>query len=247
MSNIQILADRARDLSPSIDWWNAAMIWALVAAAIAAIAVVVTTRIALQRTKQFADAQAELSKLKEDTLQADLREKDLKIAKANQNAGEANERAGKFEKEAARGTAENLRLEAAIEPRRLTERQQQALAELTAFAGQTIGIKSYSSDTEGLVLASQVMDALRRSKIQIEDNRPTMQPAGSVMFGVSVDGPNGSLVTELRKILSMEGKLTASGFFVSTGRQGVSMSVGFGVIEGPPPAATITVGVKPIK
>jgi hypothetical protein len=222
------------------------MIWALVTAAIAAILVVLTTRISLQRTKELADAQAQLSKLKEEALQADLREKDLKIAEANRNAGEANERAGKFEEEAAKLTAENLRLQAAIGPRRLSERQQQALTELAAFGGRTVGIKSYSSDTEGLVLASQIMNALRRSKIQIEDNRLTMQPAGSVMFGVSVDGQDEPLVTELRNILSMDRNLTAAGSFVSTGRQGVSMSVGFGVIAGPPSAATITVGVRPI-
>ena len=223
------------------------MIWALVAAAIAAILVVLTTRIAWQRTKELADAQAQLSKLKEEALQADLREKNLKIAEASQNAGEANEHAGKFEEEAGKLTAENLRLQAAIEPRRLSERQQQALAELAAFGGRTVGIKSYSSDTEGLVLASQIMNVLRRSKIQIEDKRLTMQPAGSVMFGVSVDGQDEPLVTELRKILSMDRNLTAAGSFVSTGRQGVSMSVGFGVIAGPPPAAKITVGVRPIK
>jgi hypothetical protein len=223
------------------------MIWALVAAAIAAILVVLTTQIAWQRTKELGDAQAQLLKLKEEALQADLREKDLKIAEANQNAGEANEHAGKFEEEAGKLTAENLRLQTAIEPRRLSERQQQALAELAAFGGRTVGIKSYSSDTEGLVLASQIMNVLRRSKIQIEDNRLTMQPAGSVMFGVSVDGQDEPLVTELRKILSMDGNLTSAGSFVSTGRQGVSMSVGFGVIAGPPPAATITVSVKPIK
>jgi hypothetical protein len=43
------------------------------------------------------------------------------IAGINKLAGDANERAGKLEKEAAELTAENLRLKAAIAPRRLSE------------------------------------------------------------------------------------------------------------------------------
>jgi hypothetical protein len=169
------------------------------------------------------------------------------IAKANQLAAEANERAGKLEKEAAELTAKNLELEAAIAPRRLSARQEKGLETLTRFANRLVEIKSYSSDTEGLILATQILDGLTKSKIAIRDNRLTMQPAGSVSFGLSVEGPDVELVQDLRKILSLDGNLTATSSIVAP-KRGFSATIGFGVTSGgQPPAATILVGVKPIK
>jgi hypothetical protein len=174
-------------------------------------------------------------------------EKEREIAQTKKLAADANERAGKLEKEAADLTAHNLALEAAIAPRRLSGRQQKGLASLTQFASRTVGVKSYSSDTEGLILASQIIDALSKSKIRIEDNRLTMQPAGSVSFGISVEGPDTLLVGELKKILSMDGNLMADSS-IHLPNRGFSAQVSFGTVSGgTPPGATITVGVKPIK
>jgi hypothetical protein len=65
VSEIQTLALRVQALNQSVDWWNTAMIWALVAAAMAAIFVVATTYVALTRAKQLADTQAELIQAKD--------------------------------------------------------------------------------------------------------------------------------------------------------------------------------------
>src|SRR5579871_5005270 len=90
MSEIQSLTLRIRDLNQSVDWWNAAIIWALIFAAIAAVAVVITTRVALSRAKLLADTQAELIQAKDSQLTIDLGEKDVKIAQAGKDASEAN-------------------------------------------------------------------------------------------------------------------------------------------------------------
>jgi len=181
------------------------------------------------------------------TKQEDL-VKQEEIAGINRLAGEANERAGKLEKEAADLTAKNLQLEAAIAPRRLSGRQEEALASLTAFAPKIVAVKSYSSDTEGLILATQIVNGLTKAGIRIEDNRLTMQPAGSVSFGVSVDGTDKTLVEELKKILALDSDLTKGSSVPAMNRGGVSFSVGFGVVSGgKPPVATIIVGAKPIK
>jgi hypothetical protein len=99
---IQALTERVRVLNQATDWWNAAMILALVLAAISAVAVVGTTMMALKRAKQVADAQSELLQAKDKQLALDLGDKDVKIAqagrdasKANRGAAEANERATK--------------------------------------------------------------------------------------------------------------------------------------------------------
>jgi hypothetical protein len=98
-TTIQSLADRVRQLGQAVEWWNGAMIWALVFAALAAIAVVVTTRVALTRAKQLVDVQDELLRVKDDELKRDLKSKDLQIQEAAQKASEANDRAALNEKE----------------------------------------------------------------------------------------------------------------------------------------------------
>jgi hypothetical protein len=174
--------------------------------------------------------------------------KQKEIAGINKLAGDANERAGELEKEAAELKAANLRLEAAMAPRRLSQRQEKVLSTLTKFSGRTVGVKSYSSDTEGLILATQIIDGLKQSKLLIEDNRLTMMPAGSVSFGVSVDGPDKELVNELKQVLSMDGSLTATSSISSPNRAGFSVGVSFGEVRNvTAPAATITIGAKPIK
>ncbi|HYK58145.1 MAG TPA: hypothetical protein VEV85_01835 [Bryobacteraceae bacterium] len=79
---IQSLTLRVNALNQSVDWWNTAMVWALVFAALAAVAVVVTTRVALMRAKELGDVQAELIQAKDRQLTLDLKDKDSKIAQA---------------------------------------------------------------------------------------------------------------------------------------------------------------------
>lgn len=86
MSEIQSLTLRARDLSHAVDRWNAAMIGALVLTALAAIFVVLTTRIALTKAKKLAEVQEELIRAKDAQLTSDLKEKDAKIADTNERA-----------------------------------------------------------------------------------------------------------------------------------------------------------------
>lgn len=96
MPSIESLTRRAGDLNNAVDSWNSAMILSLVLAALAAIAVVVTTRLALVRTKQLSETQAELLKAKDDQLALDLKEKDLRIAEANERANTASLELAKF-------------------------------------------------------------------------------------------------------------------------------------------------------
>jgi len=184
----------------------------------------------------------ELGQLK---LQSATAQKDA--GDANKKAGEANERAGKFEKEAADLKADNLRLEAIIAPRRLSDGQQKELEALTPFANRVVQIKSYSLDVEGFVLATQIGNALGKSKIGILDNRLTMVPGDAIMTGISVSGSDKALVDVLKKALpSEEGKLTKD--LPTAINRGVSSNMSFSTVTlTTPPAATITVGVKPIK
>jgi len=79
MSEIQSLTARIRDLSQSVDWWNSAMISGLALAALAAIFVLVATRIVVRRSGQLSEAQQLLSAARDRQLQADLKGKDIEI------------------------------------------------------------------------------------------------------------------------------------------------------------------------
>lgn len=154
MSDIESLTSRAKELNHALDWWNIAMVWALVFAAIAAVGVVVTTRLALLRAKQVGDAQAQLLKAKDDELTSDLREKDLKIAEAGRKAAEAAERA---ENE----RAARLRLQAQLVARRLTGEQKHALAQLLRPHPGAVAIVSTITDGEGSDFADDFEAAIK--------------------------------------------------------------------------------------
>jgi hypothetical protein len=76
-------------LHDAVDWWNSWVVRSLVAAAVAAVAVVLTTRMQLFRAKQLDDVQTQLLRLKESQLASDLKKKDVKIAEANERANQA--------------------------------------------------------------------------------------------------------------------------------------------------------------
>ena len=111
MPEIQALTTRANELSGSVDWWNSAMIWALVFAAIAAIAVVLTTRVALVRAKQLGDVQGALIRAKDAQLTLDLRAKDEKISGLDLDSTEAKRGLAGLQKAASDAKAAQQRVE----------------------------------------------------------------------------------------------------------------------------------------
>lgn len=210
-----------------------------IAAAVTALAILGTFGIQWKARKTqvtFESAQTRLVSLKDRRSQLALKAGDI--------------RATKLEHDTEILRNKNLALEAIIAPRRLSNRQKDALAALTNFTGLTVEIKSYSSDTEGAILASEILAALRKPNIQIVDNRLTILPsgAGSVTFGVSIEGTNTELVAELKRILAMDGHLTETSSIPFPDRGGISFGVRTGLItSGTPPVAIVTVGPKPIK
>jgi hypothetical protein len=233
MNEIESLTSQVQRFGAKVDGWNASVNWLLAITAVVGILYFLATIRQSSWSKRLQTAQADLIKAKDQKLESDLRAKDLEIRQLGKETAELNGR--------------NLKLEAIIAPRRLSNRQSKEFASLTPFANRVVEIRSYSSDTEGLVLASQILNALNTAKLQIRDNRLTMQPAGSISFGISVDGSNGKLVNELKRILSLDGNLATTSSLSLRGRGGISMSVAFGGISGgPAPDAVITVGVKPI-
>jgi hypothetical protein len=176
---IQVLTKRVLDLNQTTDWWNAAMIWALIFAALSAIAVVGTTMMALRRAKQAGDAQSELIQTKDAKLALDLRDRDVKIAQAD---------------------LARAKIEESIAWRRLTEIQQVEIASsLRRFRGNTVGLWFSAGDKESETFAMEIAASLHKAQWTVfrPANRIDLIQAGlpftdsilSTETGVSVSGP----------------------------------------------------------
>jgi hypothetical protein len=114
-SETQSLITRSQDLGRSVDWWNGAMLWTLGFTALAAITVVFTTRMVIFRSKQLADVQDKIIEFKDRQVSFDLGKQKGETAKAQQSAGEANERSKNLEHDnlQLRGQVANLETAAA--------------------------------------------------------------------------------------------------------------------------------------
>jgi hypothetical protein len=137
MSEIQSLTLRASDLSKAVNWWNTATIWALVLTALAAVFVVVTTRVSLTRAKELANVQEELIRAKDMQLTSDLKEKDAKIAVTNERAAVLEVEALKLQKQLLeQGPRGNLLA---------GENRRKLVAALKPFYGQKIDVRHSAS------------------------------------------------------------------------------------------------------
>lgn len=120
------------------------MIWGLAFAAIAAVFMVIATRVVVTRTRQLSTAQDSLSEAKDKQLAFDLRDKNLKIAEAQREAANA-----------------RLALEEFKAPRRLTDKQAQEISsELKVFSGHEFDILEYLLTSEPLALQDQLYRVL---------------------------------------------------------------------------------------
>lgn len=144
---IQSLTAQVQSLSNSVDRWNTGMLWAIVATAIAAVLVALTTRMVIFRSRQLATAQANLG-------EAQNREFQLALTQLK-NSNLVLEGA-------------NLRLEKLIQPRSLTLDQQREIGKsLLPFKGHKISILWTPADPETFNFASQIKASLDAGELDV--------------------------------------------------------------------------------
>jgi hypothetical protein len=157
---IQTLTQRVLFLNQATDWWNAAMIWALIFAALSAVAVVGTTMMALRRAKQAGDAQSELIQAKDLQLTLDLGDKDVKIGQAAKDAADAKGAMAKQQERAAIAERSLLELQERIKDRHLTGEQQMRLSDrLRGFPNGQLEVRCAVGNPESRALAVELMAA----------------------------------------------------------------------------------------
>ena len=155
-----------------------------------------------------------------------------KVAAADARIAEANRAAQEAQKE-------TVRLEAQIQPRRLTTAQQNILSFRCAhFIGKKVAVETYSLDVESVILARQIMSALRNIGIVVEDNSMSIIPARGLSLGIHVYGRDKGLVNVL--VIAFRSLNLAAVANASPPNEAIMRSGGNGDA-----AVTILVGVKP--
>jgi len=88
MSELESLTSHATELSSKVDFWNNAVLWALLVTALAASAIVVSQRLAFLRAKELSEVQDRIARIKESSveqanikLRTDLASKQLELQK----------------------------------------------------------------------------------------------------------------------------------------------------------------------
>ncbi len=142
-------------------------------------------------------------------------------ATANGIAGDAEKKAAQLEKDAAQlqkdadaERLERVKLEAQVNPRRLTPKQEEEIGNsLKSYTGKNVMVATYSQDAEAMILAIQIGESLRKAKIKVFEMPGTYNAIGRPLYtGVVVDtnnAPDSKLVSSLAKALKTKGRLDA--------------------------------------
>jgi hypothetical protein len=155
VSEIEVLASKAAQLSASGDFWNKAMIWGLAAAAIAAVFIVVTTRLSIIRTSQAVEAQSELAKAKDRQLQLDLKSKDEKIAALDLAATNAKSGLATLQRSASDAKAAQQRVETELtKQKERTAKAERAASDAALALAQFKAPRSLSPEQQNMLVAS---------------------------------------------------------------------------------------------
>ena len=223
VSDIQSLTLRAQDLARSVDVWNTAMIWVLVLAAIAAIAVVLVTRIVLTRSRQLADVQEQLIRVKDKQLALDLRDKDLKISEVSEKAAtaeakaegfrldiaKANERAAEANRVAEQERLARLKLEARLADRTLTPTQQTAIrSQLAIVSGIAMDVVIWGDTPEIQIISRLILDSIPRPGWSVQTAQAV---GGGAVRGILVGTREGSDANVVRASTLLISALRSAG------------------------------------
>jgi hypothetical protein len=106
---------------------------------------------------------------------------------AIERSGGAYERAAQAEEETQRLKAENLKLEALIQPRTISVETQRQIADACGeFTNHAAVIESYGLDTEAFATGSQIIAILHAMKVVVADARASKIATGTMETGIHI-------------------------------------------------------------
>lgn len=234
--------------------WEEIMIWSLAVAAIAALGVLVSTRVVilLQRDALRESAQ-DFEKYKVEAA-VQIAEAGKEAALANAEIEKAKERTATLEKgnlelqtNLEKERSERLKLEAAIAPRTMTPDQRSAL--VTAwrrFARHRVSVTSYSMDAESALLGQQIASALRDAGLVVVEALTSVVPIGGLTSGIHVTATDVADRELAHGLAQGIGNNTSLVVTYNPANPEGSAAMILGGKGGPPAGVTILIGPKPI-
>jgi len=170
MPELESLMSRASDLTSKVDFWNSAVLWALLITALAASALVVSQRLAFVRAKQLADVQDKINNIKEANAKLVQERVETELAMQQQRAA----------------TAERslLELQERVKLRHLSAEQRKKLIDFlntpaaAAVAKGPIRVQSLLLDETAQPLALDIKEALAAAGWPSGEIGREMIPAG---------------------------------------------------------------------
>jgi hypothetical protein len=184
VSDIQSLTQTVRDLSQRVDLWNQLMLWGLGFTVIAALFVLVATRMVVFRSGQLSSAQELLSAAKDRQLQDDLKAKDIEIGNlkirsdtAESGIATAQVVAAKANLLAEQEKLARVKIEEGIAWRRMGKETRTAFGlKFLPFSRQRSGIAYNPNDVEASGFATDLALALHDvAKWNISEPQPVMK------------------------------------------------------------------------
>ncbi|MGB9071225.1 MAG: hypothetical protein WCC22_01020 [Terriglobales bacterium] len=185
MSELESLVSHASTLNSKVDFWNSAVLWALLLTALAAGAIVFSQRLAFVRAKQLADVQDKIAKIKEDNarqradsldqanvkVRTDLQTETGKVAgleKAASDAKAAQQRVetdlAKQREKTANAEKSLLELQARLADRTLSAQQRSALIDqLKPWAGVDVDVLIWGDTAEIEIISGQILESLKNA------------------------------------------------------------------------------------
>ena len=187
MPEIQSLTLRVRELSQSVDFWNLVMLWALGLAALAAVAVGITTRIVITHSGQLSKAQELLSEAKDRQLQGDLKQKEVEVVGLQKDASDAKAAQQRVETELEKQRERTAKAEETLLA--VTNRQGNRYVKnnlvATALKGKPTGtviIWYEPNDPEAYWFAHSILGELLASNWKVPTLEPVPEKISSVAF-----------------------------------------------------------------
>ena len=172
----------------------------------------------------------------------------IQIAEERRRAAELEKEAAQLRKDAEGLKAENLKLEAIVQPRTIRVENQRKIADACSeFKGHSAVVQSYGLDTEGFATGSQVIAVLQAMKVIVADDRASTVSTGRMEIGIHVrttdasEIPFASCVAEALKRI---GKLETALNDPPPPFRGAMFGGGGQSINGP--HITVMVGTKPL-
>jgi hypothetical protein len=140
---------------------------------------------------------------------------------------------------------DNLKLEAQIAPRRLSDEDAKKITEqLRQFSGRTVRVVSYTGDAESAILAFQIAHCVSLASLKLDDELLSVQPFRNLAMGIFIDGTNRALRAAIFRALQAAGMHPIMGD-PKMGVDSFAMTSA-GVDLAKPEDVDVFVGVKPI-